>query len=204
MVEQLDWLPSKLWLIDQSADLAREWQDCFSTFPEVEVRAGDYFVQPADAIVSPANSFGVMDGGIDLAIRDQLGFSIQGKVQDAIVDRFHGELPVGAAVIVETGDSRWKYLIAAPTMRVPERVSTSINAYLACRAVLVAAERFNREQGSKRIESLVCCGLCTGVGEMLPGRCARQMALAYKSMLMPAMIGRYESIHALHVALRNA
>lgn len=30
----------------------------------------------AEAMVSPANSFGIMDGGLDAAIRDQLGFGV--------------------------------------------------------------------------------------------------------------------------------
>ena len=48
-------------------------------------------------MVSPASSFGIMDGGLDAAIQDVLGFAIQQRVQRVIVDRHHGELPVGAA-----------------------------------------------------------------------------------------------------------
>ena len=195
-------LPSKLWLIDQSVDLVREWQSAFSVFSEIEVIEGSYFQKPADAIVSPANSFGIMDGGFDLAIRNELGYSIQGKVQNDIVNGYHGELPVGSALCLETGDGRWKYLIAAPTMRVPENVSRSLNAYLAFRAILLAVMRCNTEKDAKVIDSLVCCGLCTGVGGMSASRCANQMAIAYKSMIMPALIGRFESIHQMHASLR--
>src|SRR5262249_36504621 len=49
------------------------WNEVFREVEIVEASAGDYFDQPADAMVSPANSFGIMDGGLDLAIRDQLG-----------------------------------------------------------------------------------------------------------------------------------
>src|SRR5438874_561559 len=115
--------------------------------PAVEAIAGDYFQRPADAIVSPANSFGIMDGGLDLAIRDELGFSVERKLQEVIVEQHHGELPVGCAEIIETDDSRWKYMIAAPTMRVPEPIPFTINAYLAFRAILVAIENFNKNKG---------------------------------------------------------
>jgi O-acetyl-ADP-ribose deacetylase (regulator of RNase III) len=115
---------------------------------------------------------------------------------------YHGELPVGCAEIVETGESRWKYLIAAPTMRVPEPVSSTINAYLAFRAALVAAENFNKGQGRRAIDSLVCCGLATGVGGMSASRCASQMRIAYREMICPPCIGRFESIHGLHKALQ--
>jgi O-acetyl-ADP-ribose deacetylase (regulator of RNase III) len=119
-------------------------------------------------MVSPANSFGMMDGGLDLAIRDQLGFSVERKLQEVIVEKHHGELPVGCAVIVATNDRRWRYLITAPTMRVPEPISFTINAYLAFRALLVAVEKFNGDLGKREIDTLVCCGLGTGIGKANP------------------------------------
>ncbi len=198
-----DWLPSKIYLIDSAPRLVEEWRTAFSVFDEVSVLAGDYFQQPADALVSPANSFGIMDGGLDLAIRDTLGYEIQGKVQQAIIDKYHGELPVGAAEIVETRDARWPYLVAAPTMRIPESVAFTFNAYLAFRAILIAVKNFNRDAGVRRIDSLVCSGLGTGVGGMSSEKCARQMRLAYKSLLMPPVIGRFESIHQFHAELRR-
>jgi O-acetyl-ADP-ribose deacetylase (regulator of RNase III) len=195
-------LPSKIILIDRSPRLADEWKRAFSTFPEVEPLLGDYFERPADAMVSPANSFGIMDGGLDLAIREALGYGVQGRVQDLIVRKYHGELPVGCAEIVETGDHRWRYLIAAPTMRMPESVSSTLNAYLAFRAALVAVENLNKGQGRRAIDSLVCCGLATGVGGMSASRCAGQMRIAYREMICPPCIGRFESIHGLHKALQ--
>jgi O-acetyl-ADP-ribose deacetylase (regulator of RNase III) len=196
-------LPSKIYLIDHSAPLVEEWKKAFSAFPEVVVLAGDYFQQPADAIVSPANSFGIMDGGLDLALREQLGHVVQARLQRIIVERYHGELPIGAAEIVETNDARWKFMVAAPTMRIPEPVASSINAYLAFRAILVAIENFNQAQGRRAIDSVVCCGLGTGVGRMGPSRCAAQMRIAYNVMLGPPIIGRFESIHELHRALQS-
>ena len=47
-----------------------------------------------------------MDGGLDLAIRNELGFAIEQKVQEVIVQKYHGELPVGCAEIVDTNDMR--------------------------------------------------------------------------------------------------
>lgn len=197
-------LPSRIFLVDRSLPLVEAWKKAFAAFSEVEVLAGDYFQQPADAIVSPANSFGIMDGGLDLALRDQLGHIVQARVQSVIVEKYHGELPVGSAEIVETNDARWKHLVAAPTMRIPESVASTINAYLAFRAILVVIENFNKPLGRRAIDSLVCCGLGTGVGGMNPARCATQMQIAYKAMLGPPIIGRFESIHSRHAALRQA
>src|SRR5262249_53005071 len=148
-------LPSKLFLIDRSQPLVECWKAQFADCPAVEVLNGDYFQRPADAIVSPANSFGIMDGGLDLAIRDQLGFPVERKVQELIDERYHGEMPVGCAEVVETGERRWRYLIVAPTMRVPEPIPFTINAYLAFRAALVAVKNYNRDLGRQEIDSLV-------------------------------------------------
>jgi O-acetyl-ADP-ribose deacetylase (regulator of RNase III) len=152
---------------------------------------GDYFAREAGAMVSPANSFGIMDGGLDAAIRDTLGFAVKQSVQRVIVDKHHGELPVGFAELVETGDSRWPLLVVAPTMRVPESVANTLNAYLAFRAALLATKRAG-------VTSLVCCGLGTGIGAMDPPRCAVQMRMALLHASGPPRIPSFDQIHAVH------
>lgn len=194
-------LPSKVLLIDRSQLLVDCWKAQFSDCPVVEAIAGDYFQRPADAIVSPGNSFGIMDGGLDLAIRERLGFSVENRVQDVIDARHHGELPVGCAEIVETEDPRWRYLIAAPTMRVPEPIPFTINPYLAFRAILVAVENYNQCLGKQEIDSVVCCGLGTGIGQVSANKCAMQMRAAYQVMKAPARILSFHGIHEFHKEL---
>jgi O-acetyl-ADP-ribose deacetylase (regulator of RNase III) len=167
----------------------------------VEVIAGDYFQRPADAIVSPANSFGIMDGGLDLAIRDQFGFPVERKVQELIDDKYHGELPVGSAEVVATDHPRWRYLVVAPTMRVPEPIPFTIHAYLAFRAALVAVKNHNKGLGRREIDSLVCCGLGTGIGKVSANKCAMQMRAAYQVMTRPARVLSYQGLHGFHKAL---
>jgi O-acetyl-ADP-ribose deacetylase (regulator of RNase III) len=195
-------LPSKIYLIDRSTPLVQAWREAFADCADVEAIAGSYFQRNADAIVSPANSFGIMDGGLDLELRDQLGYTVESRVQQAIVERHHGELPVGAAEVVETDHDRWKYLVAAPTMRIPEPVAFTLNAYLAFRAILVAAKNFNGQKGERVIDSLVCSGLGTGVGQISAIKCARQMRAAYESMKRPGEIPSFQAIHNSHNALR--
>lgn len=197
----VDWLPSTIYLIDQSPNLVGAWREAFSDCPAIQVLAGDYFQQTADAIVSPANSFGIMDGGLDLAIRNQLGYAVQSRLQELIVLKHHGELPVGSAEIISTNHQRWRYLIAAPTMRVPEPVAHTINAYLAFRAALTAVENFNRACEQREIDSLVCAGLGTGVGNMNALRCGRQMRAAYSVLKWPSGIPSPEEIHEFHRSL---
>lgn len=196
------WLPSTILLVDRSPSLVGHWKEQFADCSAVEVVAGDYFQRSADAIVSPANCFGIMDGGLDLAIRNELGYSVQKRLQDLIVEKHHGELPIGVAEIVRTNQDRWRYMVAAPTMRIPEPIPHTINAYLAFRAVLVAIENFNKQAKNKEIDSLVSSGFGTGVGEMSSIKCARQMRAAWDVVRAPSRIASFQEIHDFHGALR--
>lgn len=184
-------------LVDRQPAMVRAWNAAFEDRDDVEVIEDDYFARPAGAMVSPANSFGIMDGGLDAAIRDVLGFAVQQRAQRVIVERHHGELPVGAAELVDTDDERWPVLVIAPTMRVPENVSQTLNAYLAFRAAHLACKRAG-------VGSLVCCGLGTGIGGMEPQRAAVQMRMALLHATGPARIPSFDQIHAIHRALRTA
>ena len=124
-------------------------------------------------VVSPANSFGFMDGGIDAVFREFFGVQIEQTVQDAINRRPEGQLPVGASLVVRTGHPHVPYLIVAPTMEVPEMVANQ-NCYRALRAVLRIAGS-NPEIG----RDVYCPGLATGVGMVPPGEAAVMMARAY-------------------------
>jgi O-acetyl-ADP-ribose deacetylase (regulator of RNase III) len=197
-------LPSRILLIDRQAPLVSAWAEAFASHDRVEPIQGDLFDHPADALVSPANSFGIMDGGLDRAIRDVLGFSVEKRAQRAIVDHHHGELPVGSAEIVPSDEPRWPWMVVAPTMRIPEVVGQTLNAYLAFRAALVAILQHNRANPSKPIQSVVCPGLATGIGAMEPRRCAAQMRVALQQLELPARIPSAKQIHEVHRALRLA
>lgn len=151
-----------------------------------------------DAIVSPANSFGFMDGGIDMVYIRHFGWQMQHRLQAVLKEDYNGELPVGQAAIIKTlsaNDSNKKfedpkfnegklikYLISAPTMRVPLNVTDTVNAYLAFRAVIIAVKEHNKavENPEDQITSVLCPGLGTAVGEMPPKRCAFQMRQAFE------------------------
>jgi O-acetyl-ADP-ribose deacetylase (regulator of RNase III) len=194
-------LPEKIRLVDKWRPLTDAWTEVFAEHASVVVACDDFFSEPADAMVSPANSFGIMDGGLDLAIRTQLGGDIQRRVQSVILERYHGEMPVGTAEIVETASDRWRFLVVAPTMRVPEPVSNTLNAYLSFRAILVAVRRFN--EVVPRIRSLLVPGLATGVGGMDARRCAAQMRVAFDQAGGPARIPSIDMIHRVHHKLRG-
>lgn len=132
------------------------------------------------ALVSPANSLGFMDGGVDQAYLNHFGDHLQKRVQTHLQEHFYGELPVGQATTVNL--SKQRYLIVAPTMRRPTSVKETLNAYLAFRAVLIEALEFNKANSDNpavQITEIRCPGFCTGVGKMRPAAAALQMAMAW-------------------------
>lgn len=197
-------LPTRVILVDYRQALVDAWSEAFEPYDTVEAHASDFFAHDADAMVSPANSFGIMDGGLDLAIRETLGGDIQREVQRVILERHHGELPVGAAEIAATGHRRWPFLVVAPTMRVPESVANTVNAYVAFRATLLAVVKHNLVHPDAPIRSLLVPGLGTGVGGMEARRCAAQMRLAYDQVRLPARIPSFGAIRETHRILKSS
>lgn len=181
----------QLHLRDLSNAMVSAWEVAFAGVPGVTISRGDIFstkpgpIDPsdpidveADAVVSPANSFGYMDGGIDAVYTHVFGPELQERLQALLKAEHAGELPVGQAVIVETGNARIPWCVSAPTMRQPMGVADTLNAFLAFRAALLAVRDHNRTRRSP-IHTVLCPGLGTAVGNMPPNRCARQMRAAW-------------------------
>lgn len=169
-------------LKDRDPDMICAWRDIFADYHNVTITHGSIFPETADAIISPANSFGFMDGGIDLVYSQWFGWHVESRVRARILDTFDGELPVGQATIVATDHDAIPYLICAPTMRVPMEVTRRVHAYLAFRAALRAVKAHNRIGAQPPIRTLLCPGLGTGVGCLDPTLCALQMRRAYNAI----------------------
>lgn len=166
--------------IDTNARMVDAWRDFFRNETKVSIVEGDITSLSVDAIVSPANSFGFMDGSLDHAISERLGWHIEKELQMKIKTLPEGELLIGKTLTLETGDKNIPFIISAPTMRIPTNfnIDTSINAYLAMKAILIASE------ADERISTIAIPGLCTGVGRMNPIISARQMFNAYEEIVL--------------------
>lgn len=170
-------------LRDRSREVVEAWREAFAGAESVEISEGDIFLGPrADAIVSPSNSFGYMEGGIDGAYSRYFGNELADRLRVVIRAAWDGELPVGCAAIVETGHPDNPFLVSAPTMRVPGDVSQTVNAYLAFRAALIAVRELNRRRPGS-IRSLMSPGMCTFYGRMSPEKSARQMRFAHRLVI---------------------
>lgn len=194
-------------------ELHAEFVKAFEGFPEVEVVFSRFEDTNFDCVVSAANGFGLMDGGVDQCITDYFGVQMMHRVQQKIIQDYAGEQPVGTSMIVPgmtsemlgTADrfDRMKYVAHTPTMRVPRDVSGSENAYQAMKAALLAVKQHNHlvdlagpggviGYRMDRINSLVTPGLATLTGRIPYDKAAKQMALAtYHVMNPPKMINWY-------------
>lgn len=167
--------------------LARAYATVAEEFPDW-VTGGQASITEldVDAVVSPANSFAFMDGGLDAHYLTTFGPQVQDAARAAVLYRHGGELPVGIADLVPTGHSRIPYLIVAPTMRVPMQLpADTVNPYLAARAVLRLVERAVIPDGPDAgtpvrdaVRRIAIPGLGTGVGRVPPEVCARQVRTA--------------------------
>ncbi len=139
--------------------LGLAWCQLLATQPKIQatVLSGDITCLSVDAVVSPANSFGFMDGGVDLGYSHTMGWQVQGRLQKRIKALPCQELLVGQALSVRTGYKKIPWLIAAPTMRVPCRLPDGLPVYLAARAATIEAVRIGAA-------SVAFPGLGTGTG----------------------------------------
>ncbi|MFJ1704975.1 macro domain-containing protein [Kitasatospora sp. NPDC088346] len=166
-------------LTDTNATVVAAWRAAFADTPGIEIRKGSILDQDVDAWVSPTNSRGRMDGGVDAVVKRHLGAGIQLRVQRAIRSGYGGTLPVGSAVCVPSGAVTPRFLISAPTMEESaQNVSETLNVALACAAAFQAIHRQNaRVPGSIGSVALVGMGARTG---RVPARvCANLMWTGY-------------------------
>ncbi|AWW35935.1 Appr-1-p processing protein [Streptomyces sp. AS58] len=171
--------PLKVVLTDINTEVVEAWRAAFADTPEIEIRRGSLLDEDVDAWVSPTNSRGRMDGGVDAVVKRYLGAGIQLRVQKAIQSQFAGSLPVGSAVCVASGAVKPRFLISTPTMETSsQNVSDTLNVALACAAAFQAIHQQNkRTPGSIRSVALVGMGAQTG---RVPARvCANLMWTGY-------------------------
>jgi len=164
--------------------MAEAWRSVLSADrPRVQVHRGSVLDIEAQAVVSPANSFGWMRGGID-AVYARAFPGIEERVRKAILNTHGGELPVGEAIVVPTGEPLPAWLISSPTMRQPGELlpPDTVHPYLAARAVFELWRDGEGDVGrpaSEAIDVIAMPGLGTGVGGVAPQNCARQVAAAW-------------------------
>jgi len=126
------------------------------------VKKGDITEEACDAIVNPANSLGIMGGGVALAIKRKGGEEIEAEA------RRKAPIPLGKAIATQAGKLKCKYIIHSPTMERPAQKIPLENVRLATRAALELAKKL-------KIKSIAFPGMGTGVGGIKAEDAARVM-----------------------------
>src|SRR5687767_5264972 len=106
---------------------------------QIHLAKTDITGMPVDAVVNPANSLGIMGGGVAGALSRKGGPTIQREAMSM------APIAVGAAVVTNGGQLWAKHVIHAPTMEQPGTKIGVENVRRATRAALLAAARHNFE-----------------------------------------------------------
>lgn len=144
---------------------------------QVHLAKSDITTMAVDAIVNPANSLGIMGGGVAAALSRRGGPSIQKEAMSL------APIAVGAAVVTTGGNLYAKHVIHAPTMEQPGSKVGVENVRRATRAALIAAAR-------RSFEVIAIPGMGTGLGGVDPSDAARAIVdeLRAHRQPMPATV----------------
>jgi O-acetyl-ADP-ribose deacetylase (regulator of RNase III) len=164
---------------------------------QVHVARAELWTLPVDAVVNPANSLGIMGGGIGGTLRRQGGDAIQQAAMAA------APIAVGAAIVTTAGQLPAKHVIHVPTMEEPGMKIGAENVRRAARAALIAADR-------NSFKVIAIPGIGTDLGDVPVDEAARAIVEEIRAHRRPNPETIYlvdtseDMVFALEEALRNA
>lgn len=129
------------------------------------VVVGDITEFSGDAVVNPANSLGLMGGGVALAIKRKGGDIVEEEA------RKKAPIPIGRAVVTTAGKLKCRYVIHAPTVERPGGRSSRDRVYRATKAALTLANEMN-------LASVALPLMGAGVGGLTPEESLNSMIAA--------------------------
>ena len=135
---------------------------------------GDLTGLSVDAIVNPANSYGMMGGGVAGAILKKGGEEIE---KEAVKK---APIPIGKAVTTSAGKLPCKFIIHAPTMTRPAEITNLKHVKKATQAALECADLAGLKQ-------VAFPGMGTGVGRVDPEAAAQAMVEVVQSFQPKAL-----------------
>ena len=173
--------------VDRNHPVIQAYADVFGRERDIKFKVGDILKQPRGSFVSPANCYGNMDGGIDLAYNDFFKeIDLESKIQTYINEFHGGKLEFGTAQIIPTNDQAHPYVIFSPTVERPGMVSSPSNVQNAMYAIIKEAYEFNKkfEEGNEMIiDHLLIPGLGTGYGNLSERESAISARMGYKKAI---------------------
>jgi O-acetyl-ADP-ribose deacetylase len=164
---------------------------------QVHVARAEIYKLQVDAIVNPANSLGIMGGGIGGSIRRHGGDVIQHEAMGL------APIAIGAAIITGAGVLPCQHVIHAPTMEEPGMRIGAENVRRAARAALIASDRM-------QFKMIAFPGMGTDLGDVPADEAARAIVEEIRAHKRPFPETIYlvdpgqAMIEAFEDALRNA
>jgi len=151
-----------------------------SNYETYWMRLEEYKCKRKTYYISPANTLGFMDGGIDLCLSRVIFPNIE-KIVKKYIEKYgkttllgRKYLPIGSSIIIKT--SCEKKLVISPTMLLPQNVSKTRNAYFATIATLYNI-LVNKKENINDVD-IIFTGMCNGCGRMDTREVAKQMIKA--------------------------
>jgi len=164
---------------------------------QVHVARSEIYKLQVDAIVNPANSLGIMGGGIGGLIKRHGGDVIQHEAMG------RAPIAIGAAIVTGAGALPCQHIIHAPTMEEPGMKIGAENVRRAARAALIASDRLN-------FKVIAFPGMGTDLGDVALDEAARAIVEEIRAHKRPSPETIYlvdpsqEMVDAFEEALRNA
>jgi O-acetyl-ADP-ribose deacetylase len=164
---------------------------------QVHVAKAELWNLPVDAVVNPANSLGIMGGGVGGALRRHGGDVIQQAAMAV------APIAVGAAIVTTAGQLPCSRVIHVPTMDEPGMKIGAENVRRAARAALIASDR-------NQFKVIAIPGMGTDLGDVPMDEAARAIVEEIRAHKRPTpetiyLVDTSDSmVEAFEEALRNA
>lgn len=182
----------RLIFVDSTDSLIFNLRQAFLGIPNVTGVKADLLsicsqVNGVKAIVCPGSSHGKQDATSSTLSCFTNGIPLTNVTQKLIDQRFLGQQPIGTALIIPclSAHQLVSFIVYAPTMMILEDVSTTYNAYSAFRAALLEIFKHNACQDTLNITSVICHGFTASAGLSNHEATAKQMRLAWDSLIHP-------------------
>ncbi len=153
-----------------------EFIDCYEKylkqFNNTEFYFGNFLdlENKFDCIISPGNSFGLFDGGIDGVINKFFSeideFIVH--IQKQLIEMCGGYQQPGTCKLFTTGIKKCPYIAHTPTMGIPLAISDFSIIYHGMWSVLIEIHNHNKNNPTKKIKSILCPALGAGAGKVKP------------------------------------
>lgn len=185
-------LPVRITIVAFTEESYSHLKSAFILFPEVVITHGDILKIASNCVVSPANSTGKMDGGLDAQYRQYFGAQIERKLLERISILPDPGLNIGTTLIQETKHTTIPWLLVAPTVGEPgftEHANVGRSMY----AIL------KRLASEPQLQPCYCPLLGAGVGGVPVKVAAEQMASAYRDWVIKYIRENYVEHVILHI-----